>query len=259
MNGMPDFKERVWILDDALFLMEKTVDRFHGIIGSPVFIREIGKEHYQYENPTSRHFQFLKVVRIVSGLNAYRCLLEKGYVQELGVITRTIYDYIDEIEFVQEAHESGKPTSGQKKIVDDFFRATPKTADELLKDISKRSRVTKKEIFSSIGRFMSQFSKPERTQKIMSILHNTYSGYVHGDYLHIMEMYNGHDFHLRGMLGTPREDTFRLQFVMLIYRSLNCLVIFALSLGLTDLSASLREKCMEIEQSGLYRPQLRAM
>lgn len=252
MNYQLTWEEQNKILDEATALMEKAIEQFYSELDPPIY--DISKQYYRYPKPTSLHFQFLKAVRIISGLNAYRCLLEKGYVQELGVLIRTIYDFMEEINYVQEAHESRTLTAGQKKIIDIFFRATPKTTDELLKDTIKWSRVTKKEIFAAIGRFFSQFSRPERTQKIMQILHNTYSGYVHGDYLHIMELYSGREFHLRGMLNTPREDTFKQQYAMLVHRGLNVFAMLALNFKLTTMSNDLRNKRIELENKGIYRP-----
>jgi len=56
----------------------------------------------------------LKAVRVVSGLNAATVLLEAGYVVEIGVLFRTIDDYVDEILFIGEVVETRTATTPQR-------------------------------------------------------------------------------------------------------------------------------------------------
>ena len=51
-------------------------------------------------------------------------------------------------------------------------------------------------------------------------IHKTFSGYVHGAYPHIMELYGGHPahYHIHGMLRTPKVLEAKDQLAMNIYR-----------------------------------------
>lgn len=260
---MDVWDERLKILENAIEILEEAVDIFHSKLGNPAFISEVGKERFEYKNPSSLHFQFLKAVRIVSGLNAIGCLFEKGYTQEIGVLTRTIYDFIDEINYVQETHETGNLTAGQKKIVDDFFSSRLKTAKELLSESGKRAWVTKREIITSMKRIFGRFCNPERIQKLLEVTHHVYSGYVHGYYAHIMELCEGNisvygniktKFRLRGSLDTPHIEGCRDAFAGLIHRSLNTFGLLAMNLNLIALKDRIITMRKEIENKGIYNP-----
>ncbi len=253
---MLSWDDKLVVLKSAIELLENSIDSFHAKLGSPYFIFEKGKKRFEYTLPTSLHFQFLKAVRVVSGLNAIMYLLEEGYGQEIGVLARTVFDFLDEIKYIQEAHEVGKQTAGQKKIVDDFFASTLKTADELMQNLDKSNRVGKKEIIASITRLLSKFINPDRMSKIQQVLHQVYSGYVHGDYPQIMELYDGHinKFRLRGMLDTPLIEGYRKVFAGLVHRSLNEFGILALGFGISGLKEDIIKKRNEMQDGGVYDP-----
>jgi len=251
------------ILNSAVSLLENAMPIFHAKLGQPHFINEEGRERFEYTEHTSLHFQFLKAVRIISGLNAIMCLLEKGYTQEIGVLTRTIYDFIDEIEYVREAHCTGKPTAGQQKIIDDFFQSTLQTGEELMEKPDKQSRVTKREIIASMGRLARDFCNPDRMQKLNQATHSLYSRYVHGAYSTIMTLCEGCGdlygnikarFRLKGMLDTPQIHSYRYMVAGLIHRSLNEFGFLALDFGFTDLKEKFINKRKEIEDKDIYNP-----
>jgi hypothetical protein len=260
---MGNWFENLKVLRRAVETLEKSIYSFHDKLGNPNFIREQGKERFEYASPTSLHFQFLKGIVIVSGLNTIMHLLEGGYTHEIGVLVRTLYDSIDEIEYVQEVHETGKMTKGQKKIVDDFFASSLKTAEELLKNPDKRSRVTKKEIRASLARILGKFSNPDRVQRLYQVTHSIYSGYVHGNYPHIMELCNGFtniygntktQFRLRGSLDTPFMGDYQDVFAGLVHRSLNTFGTLALNFELPELKNEIIIIRKEIESKDIYDP-----
>lgn len=246
--------ENKQVLVSAIELLERALILFNKQLNPPLYIAEEGKERYEYADQTSLHFQFLKAVRIVSGLNAMACLLEQGYTQEFGVLTRTLYDFIDEINYVQEAHETGKLTSGQKKIIDNFFKSTLKTGNELMKSLDKRSDVTRKEIVASMGRIFGVFCNSDRIQKLYHVTHSIYNGFVHGGYSHIMELYDNVEFNVRGMLNTPLIEDYRDMFGGLVHRSLNTFSTLAINFKMYDLSKEVIAKRKEIEDKNIYNP-----
>jgi len=66
----------------------------------------------------------------------------------------------------------------------------------------------RKKIKAAVARFLTPVVNPSDSQKISHISTDCLSGYVHGTYPHIMDLYGGQPpdsrFHLTGMLGTPR-------------------------------------------------------
>ena len=170
-----DKQGKIQIMRDAIRMLEATVKPFTMNLGTPLFIVEEGKERFRYPNPSSLHLQVLKAVRIVSGLKASLCLLDKGYVQEIGVLLRTVDDFIDEIIFVQEAHTTGTPTADQKRFINNFFEDDFQTAEERFKDLKKRNIVPRKKIWTSIGRFLGKFSNPDRIHHSQKVIHDSLS------------------------------------------------------------------------------------
>jgi hypothetical protein len=77
-----------------------------------------------------------------------------------------------------------------------------------------------------------------------------FSGYVHGAYPHIMEMFGGNPprFHLSGMLNTPRIDEWHGQLVGYVYRLTMASVFVARKLGIKEMEQHIRELVREVEE-----------
>ncbi len=89
-----------------------------------------------------------------------------------------------------------------------------------------------------------QSGNDEKTREMLETVHKTFSGYVHANYAHIMEMYNGGtlDFNLAGIRDVhPR--LIRMEHVELATNSVSHVAAFiADKIGLKDL-------CHEIVES----------
>ena len=244
---------------DAIELLEYAIERFTVSIGPPLYIPENGKERFRYTNKSPILIQVLKSIRIVSTLNASLCLLKEGYVQEIGVLLRTVDDFIKEITFMQEAIQGKTPTEGQKRFIENFFEEPPLDIEERLKDTRQRSWVPRKKICASISRIFSEFGNPFFVRQITRIISTSLDGYVHGHYQHIMELYEGskngrnENFRLRGMLGTQRIENWRWQISAYIHRALNTFTDIAINLELNDMVRKLQEKRKAFEESSAYK------
>jgi hypothetical protein len=245
----------VIIIRNAIGILEEALGRFIVKIDQPLFLPEEGRKRFKYPTPSPIILQVLKGVRIVSGLNALLCLLERGFVQEMGVILRTIDDFDAEIMFVQEAIDQGTMTAHQQEFIDSFFKDEPPTTQDIERGRSGKPRTIKKKIIASLARIFGPFGNPDRVRRIAEGVHETLSGYVHGSYPHIMEMYGGMPgrFHIRGMLGTPRIKDFQDQIAIYVHRSLNTFSQVAMNLQLNDLALSLIETRRGFERSSAYQ------
>jgi len=172
----------------------------------PVFIDVSGEKQFRYENHTVYHVAFLKGVRVVSGLNACLLLLTGGFVQEAMVLLRTLDDFLNEMLFILENSESGTLDNHQSKFIEDFFKEEFNNSNNPILNETRRETVPKRKIWASVARQMGPYVNPSDSQKMFQVTNDALSGYVHGAYPHIMEMYGGSPpkFHLKGMHATPR-------------------------------------------------------
>ena len=227
---------------------------FIGQHGRPEFVKEPGLERFRFRQPSPRLFQVLKCVRVVSGFRACQCLLEKGYVQEIGVLLRTILEFLNDIDFIEEGIRQGQLTSTQQEMLDLFFEHDLQNSDELMKDHSKRPTIARKKVYPAIAKSLNP-GNPDRMQRILKTLEDSYSGYVHGSYPHIMELYEGGTWQFRtdGMIDTPLVLTFFGVIARCSHSALNLFSELAHSGNLNELAIKLTNQRIKLETSPVYR------
>jgi len=135
----------------AIRLLEHTVNTLLEKIDKPIR-RPDG--HFRYKNPTKEHLKILKAVRIVSGLNSMVVLLEKGFTQEVGVIARTLNEFLTQIDFLEDSDHQGKAQEFQ----DLFFQENSVTEEEFLKGAKAKSKITNSRILAGVTRILEPFS-----------------------------------------------------------------------------------------------------
>src|SRR3989338_5412620 len=246
-------------LENLILTLEKAVDRFSTALGKPMIILEEGKERCRYSDPDSRHLQLLKAVRIVSGLNASIVLLRKGYTQEVGVIFRTLEEFINDIEYIQEAHLSTKPTSDHQKYLAHYFEEGLETGEEMMKKEQGTWRLSRKKVYASLARFFLVVADYDRTRRLVGTLEKVYSKYVHGSYAVVMELYRGdvsggnEGFNMTGMLGSGKVKPFRWTLASFIHKSLNAFAHLAIDMKMQDLLDELIKCRQDLENSPAYK------
>lgn len=214
-----------------------------GLVPKPVFIDVSGQKQFRYEKPTVYHVAFLKGIRVVSGLNACLILLSDGFVQEAMAIVRTLDDFLHEMLFILENAESGTLDDHQNKFIEDFFQEEFNNPNNPLLNETRRKTVPKKKVWASVARQMGPYVNPSDLQKMFQVTNDALSGYVHGAYPHIMEMYGGSTpkFHVAGMHATPRISMCIGQIQVYTQRAITTFEGLAKSLGSKELSEYLRK------------------
>lgn len=241
------------VVRESVRLLEDAIARFECKIGRPLSLEETGKRRLRYPRRDSLTFQVLRAVRVVSGLNAAICLLRNGYVQEVGVVLRSAYQFLHDIDFVTEAHRAGNPTVDQQKLIDTFFADDLQTAEERMADDRGTPRVPRKKVYASMGRLF-ETSDPDHVRKMAKAIEESFSGYTHGAYPQTMELYDPdtEKFRVRGMRGTPRIMEFARQLAFIVHLALNVFAWIAGSIGFNDLSDELIAQRKKVEDSPLY-------
>lgn len=224
------------------------------LVPKPVFTDVSGQRQYRYEQHTAYHVAFLKGVRVVSGLNACLFLLKGGFVQEAMMIVRTLDDFLNEMFFILENAESGALDSHQNKFIEDFFREEFNNPKNPFLNETRRETVPKKKIWASVARQMGTHINSSDLQKMFQVINDALSGYVHGAYPHIMEMYAGNPpkFHMEGMHAAPRIRMCIGKIQDYTHRAITAFEYLAKSLGSEELSENLHKTREYFEKQTEY-------
>jgi hypothetical protein len=174
---------------DELFIQIERLRK--AAIGEPLWLDDKGA--FEFPECSPRIVAVLKLVRAAHGISALRVLCEAGLFIDAGAIMRCTLDCTDEVWFLLEEY----PRASQHvwQFVKAFFESTIDGYAE-----GETPAVETKKIRSAVVRILKG-RNDDATQKLMKKIFRTFSGYVHANYAHIMEVYNGatRDFNLRGV------------------------------------------------------------
>jgi hypothetical protein len=175
-------------------------------IGEPILIKE--KHVYEYREQLAAVVAILKLVRAAQGVTSLILLCRSGLFVDLGVIVRCVHDCEAEIYFLLEDFPKASPHVDQ--FVKAFFE---NTIDGYLS--TETPPVPTKKIRSAMVRVLKGSHDHETSERVNRV-YKTYSGYVHANYSHIMETYNGRerDFSLKGV-PSDRQRSMRMEAVQL--------------------------------------------
>ena len=227
-----------------------------------VLFRDIGPyRQFRYESQTESLACYLKGVKSISTLNACIVLLRQGYTQEIGALCRMVDDFCNEILFILKPQgEDGKFSEDQMRFLENFFQEELDQPNDPLASSQKRATVPVKRIHAAFAKLASTELNSSDAKEMLRTAQQAFSGYVHGAYPHIMEMFGGSPprFHMFGMLGTPRIDEWREQLVTYVYRVSMASIFVARKLGLEDMEKKLRIYLKEFEEATGTAPRLPA-
>ena len=149
------------------------------------------------------------------------------------MLLRGVQDYLGEITFLHEGFQTGKPTADQERFVEHFFEEYGDgSGAEIVANPPRGSLVERKKIQAAQARLLTP-ENPHGTQKIGLAIDAVMSGYMHGSYQSVMELYEGgtYRFRLNGMAGTPRAREAERQIVLNVHRALNVIKGIAWSMN----------------------------
>lgn len=215
-----DISQRIKRLEDWLSRIGDTLDR-------PVW----DGQNFVYKTVTVRHVAYLKAVRAVSSLHALRVLYGHGLLIDGGTIVRCINEALSEIVFALENY----PTISKKleRFIEHFL-ATQANTDE-----KEAHPVASREIHSAEARVFGKQLNFSEVRRMIRNVYETFSGYVHGQYPHIMEIYGGRPENLKfstsGVLIMEKRQ-FYTQLIDATITSTELVIAFgAFKLGMNDL------------------------
>lgn len=248
-------------LAQTLQILEQLYAKMDKVAGQLLY-KDMGPyRQFRHETFTESLACYLKGIKAMSTLNAGIELLRQGYVQEVGALCRMVDDFCNEIFFLLLPHgENGQFSEDQIRFLENFFQEEFDKPADPLRSTQKRDTVAVKKIHATFGKLAAGELNPSDAQELLRTVHQAFSGYVHGAYPHIMEMYGGNSprFHVSGMLGTPRITEWRGQLVGYVQRLIIASVFVARKMGVPDLEAPLRALLEEFEKTTGTEPVLKA-
>jgi hypothetical protein len=163
-------------------------------------------------------------------------------VQEVFALCRMIDEACEDIMvMIRPAGENGKSSKAQRKLYDEFWQEEYIGSDPV-ESHQPRDRAPREKVRADISRIWPVNPNPHLETQIGGVLSKVFSGYVHGAYVHIMEMFGGKPakFHTRGLLGTPRMKACMDNQALYIFRSLMAAEVVAGRVSRPDLVGSIK-------------------
>lgn len=216
--------ELMILLKDIVAGLDECVQALATSFSLPHRVEINGMLAFRHAEKDDLLLSFLKLVKIASHHNAAIVLLSRGYVQEVYALCRMIDEACEDIHFMATPlGDSNEPSPNQLRFFEEFFQEEFSGTD-LLQSHQPRDRVPRKKVRAGISKIGNSNIKHDtsRELEIGGVLSGTFSGFVHGAYVHIMELFGGDPahFHTRGMLETPRLQEGLDNHVSYVYRSL---------------------------------------
>lgn len=255
----------VVILLGIIKLLALSVEQMEEVIPKPKFLdQETERARWRFEVGSPLILQVLMCVRVSSALRACAILLGSGHTTEMGVLFRTINDFLSDITFADEVIEKGidKVTTTQRDWVESYFIDEKRTTQEMVRDSVEPARRCgfsgrRQKVQASEARIFGG-EDPHHVKKLVKTIDDAWSGVVHGNYFSVMEMYGGDTmegarFDTEGL--PSRFSQYRHHLGLYVHNALNQFSKVAYNLGLLELAAALREARRTFEKSPAYTAQ----
>jgi hypothetical protein len=188
-------------------------------------------ESYRHRVKNVRLALYLKCIHMISGLNACLVLLKTGHVHEIYSLCRNIDEAGEDVFFLAVPRgKGGGPSDDQTRFVKEFFQEEFQEGKPLLEANTNRDRVSRQRIRVALAQTVGVDKNPSDAIAVHRSLSQTYSGFVHGAYSHLMDLYGGFPgrFRTNGMLGTPRIWECENQLPNYIYRAMAVAAVAAM-------------------------------
>lgn len=230
------------LYDRALALMELTVNSLALRVPQPQQVPYKDSFVFRHVEKTVHQALVQKLARFVSSLHAARLLTMYGFVQEQAALQRILDEIQEDITFLALGEIFGKWTSLHQDYLDAFFEEEF-NAESAIESTQKRPMLPRKKIRAWIAAMEGSDMDPSRSIELTRTISKAYSGYVHAASPHIMDMYGGNppQFHMRGMLGTPRHDEHSADLWNYFYRGIIAFGFAAKAFGDDDLFNTIRD------------------
>jgi hypothetical protein len=146
---------------------------------------------------------YCKAVNLCGLLGATATLLYAGYLHEAYALCRILDEQGEDILFL--TLKSTQSSNYREAFLAEFYQEEFEDAADPLSSAA-RNRVPRPKIRAAIYTRESGLNDPSTAVAAARAVTHGFSGFVHGAYVHIMDLYGGGppNFHTDGLLNTPR-------------------------------------------------------
>ncbi len=241
MSLRAEISKKLEYIQSTISNFEKLVEDVDDKFPHPLLI-ERGKNNvfrHRPEDKSDTLASYLKLVRIVSLLNSCIHLIQKGHVQEVYILCRAIDEAEDDITFFALPLGETGTDNNQMRLLNEFFQEEHDDPENPLSN-TKRDRVPRKKIWAASSSLPEGVADPNAFMAIAKSIYQTFSGYVHGTYASIMEMYHPvqKKYQMRGMLDSYRTLECIDNLPNHIYRSVSALETLCYRIQSPDVAKS---------------------
>ena len=173
MNWSTDFDEMLDLMDRVFRDLEQLMPN------KPRLERLPSGMAFRFKETDIRQAMILKLAHVQSSVRAAKLLLDNGFVQEQAILQRIIDEVNEDITFLFLAVANHEITDLHKKFLDAFW-------EEEIDSQQKRPMLRRQ-----IREYLERKSMGAGFAESSKTLRNVYSGFVHGAYPQIMNMYGG--------------------------------------------------------------------
>ena len=218
---------------EAIEAMTKAFRRLESATPQPKQVPHRDSFVFRYAIKGIHEALLQKLARSISGLNAIAVLLNAGYVQEVGVLLRTLDEIHEDIFFLAIAETNGAKTERHTQYLQAFYSEAVFSRPEGSMEVPKPNLVSRKKIRAHTMNTIGQGINVSQALTASESIGTAYSGFVHAASENIMDMYSGNPphFHLQGMHGTPRVATYSRDAENYVYRGLMADIAVAKAFG----------------------------
>lgn len=232
---------------EAIDTMELAFRELEDRVPRPRYVKRPDGTTLRYLEQTVHQAILLKLARYISGLNACDVLLVTGFVQEQGVLQRTLDETNDAILFLVFGAQDGL-AKVHRKYLSAFWQ------EEFEEGVAPIDSTKGRYIYpGEVRKWLLQRTGEEENDigaRSTSIVARAYSGYVHAAAPHIMDMCGGPGlrFHLKGLNGTTRISEHVDDFWNYVYRGFLVSICATRSFGDEETAAYLYDALARFEE-----------
>jgi len=239
------------IFHQSLTVMKNAFRRLEAQVQPPQAVPWRDSFVFRHKEKMIEQALLQKVARSISALHAVDVLLLHGFLQEQAVLLRTLDEIREDIFFLAAAITNDQVTDRHLQFLEEFFAEEFPDPNNPLARHQKPNMVPRKKIRAYVNRVLSTDPNPSRLADIDESISSVYSGYVHASSPQIMDMCGGDppQFHIDGMLGTPRMAEHIRDTLNYFYRGLISITIVAKAFGDKSLVETLHQYLAKFEET----------
>ena len=238
-----NIRERVLEANRVRPIYENAVDSLdkflalvcQGYLNKAEVVDRAGHEAIRFVTEEPTDAVFLKFGRVVSLCRALLVLMDRGFVQEQGIIARAIEETNEDIMFLSVNIIGSGDSEKIHTFLSEFWKEDYRDPNDPVGTATKRG-FYRGGIVAFLHRVFNQ-PDPSRADAIHKTIYSFYSGFTHGAAPQIMELYDFEKLRFlpNGLLGTNRHLDYVFDAANSIYRTLLSAGFLAEALGSVEL------------------------